>query len=218
MPLIDADHPMKPVEVALADSNPLMLAALSEFFERDPRFSLVVTTNSAESFLDAVQRVPVGVGIVDWVLPKLGGERLLLALRERGGGPRIVVYGSSDTQDAIRRVMAAGAAGFCSRDKSPEELLAIVEGVARGQMMFPFVDLRELNRDPVQSLTARERMLLGSLARGLTNKALASEHGIAVNTVKFHLRNLFDKLAVDNRAQAIAFYYSSGLNTRDERI
>lgn len=215
MPLIDADDPVKSLDVALADSNPLMLAALSEFFERDPRFSLVVTTNSAEAFLDAVQRVPVAVGIIDWTLPRLGGERLLIALRERGHGPRIVVYGSSDAPDAIRRVMAAGAAGFCSRDKAPEDLLAIVEGVARGQMMFPFVDIRELNRDPAQSLTGRERMLLTSLARGLTNKALASEHGIAVNTVKFHLRNLFDKLAVENRAQAIAFYYASGLSARD---
>lgn len=214
MPLIDEDAPA-PVDVGLADGNPLMLAALSEFFERDRRFSLVVTTNSAEGFLEAVQRVPVAVGIVDWILPKFGGERLLASLRALPSAPRIVVYGTADSPEAIRRTMVAGAAGFCSRDRAPEELLDIVQAVARGQMMFPYVDVRELNRDPTQALTARERSLLEALARGLSNKELATEFDIAVNTVKFHLRNLFDKLMVKNRAQAIAFYYSSGLHGRE---
>jgi two-component system nitrate/nitrite response regulator NarP len=214
MPLIDDLEPRTSIDVALADSNPMMLAALSEFFERDPRFSLVVTTNTSEGFLEAVQRVPVAVGIIDWVLPKLGGERLLGLLRAVEAPPRIVVYGALDTPDAIRRAMAAGAAGFCSRDRSPEELLDIAQAVARGQMMFPYVDVRDLNRDPLNSLTVRERALLDSLARGASNKELAAEFGIAVNTVKFHLRNLYDKLAVRNRAQAIAFFYASRLNDR----
>jgi len=215
MPLIDDDAPQRPVDVALADSNPLMLAALAEFFDRDQRFSLVVTTNTAEGFLEAVQRVPVAVGVIDWILPKLGGERVISRLRSAEAAPRIVVYGAADSPEAIRRVMAAGAAGFCPRDRSPEELLGIVRAVARGQMMFPFVDVRELNRDPLQSLTGRERSLLDALARGATNKELAEAFGIAVNTVKFHLRNLYDKLSVRNRAQAVAFFYSARLHERD---
>lgn len=215
MPLLDDSAPRKPVDVALADSNPLMLAALSEFFDRDRRFSLVVTTNTAEGFLEAVQRVPVAVGVIDWVLPKLGGERLLGMLRSIESPPRIVVYAAADSPEAIRRLMAAGAAGFCSRDRSTEELLGIVEAVSRGQMMFPYVDVRELNRDPLHLLTLRERALLEALSRGATNKELAQELGIAVNTVKFHLRNLFDKLAVKNRSQAIAFFYAARLHEKE---
>jgi two-component system nitrate/nitrite response regulator NarP len=160
--------------------------------------------------------VPVAVGIIDWHLPKLGGEKLIEAVRALPSAPRTVVYGSSDSAESVRRCMAAGAAGFCARSQSPEQLLDIVAAVAQGQMRFPFVDLRELNRDPAQSLTGRERALLGALARGLSNKELATELGIAVNTVKFHLRNLYDKLGIRSRAQAIAFYYSSGLQTREE--
>ena len=78
--------------------------------------------------------------------------------------------------------------------------------------MFPFVDVRELHRDPTSALTLRERTLLAALARGLNNKALARELDISVNTVKFHLRNLYEKLNLSSRAQAIAFYYSSGAN------
>jgi two-component system nitrate/nitrite response regulator NarP len=77
-------------------------------------------------------------------------------------------------------------------------------------MVFPFIDVRVLKHDPTAELTTRERALLSALARGLANKDLAAELGISVNTVKFHLRNLYDKLGVNSRAQAIAFYYSTG--------
>ena len=197
------------IGVALADSNPLMLSALSEFFDRDPRYSLVATASTAEGFLEAVLRVPVTAGVIDWTLPMLGAEKLLEVLRAQSSPPRIVVYSHSDGADIPRQAMAAGAAGFCSRSEPPGKLLDIVASVAAGQMVFPFLDVRELNRDPRHSLTKRERALLTALAKGYTNKELAAEFGITVNTVKFHLRNLFDKLSVRNRAQAIAFYYSS---------
>ena len=104
--------------------------------------------------------------------------------------------------------MACGAAGFFDHNSQPEQLLDIVEEVASGKMVFPYLDVRELH-DPLQILTKTERALLNSLATGKTNAQLAREHHISINTVKFHLRNLFDKLSVNNRAQAIAFFYSS---------
>ena len=206
-----------PIDVALGDSNPLMLSALSEFFDRDPRFSLVATTSTAEGFLESVLRVPVVAGVVDWTLPMLGTEKLLEVLRAQTRPPRIVVYSHSEGADIPRLAMAAGAAGFCSRSEAPEKLLDIVANVAAGQMVFPFLDVRELNRDPRHSLTKREHALLEALSKGQTNKELAAQFGITVNTVKFHLRNLFDKLSVRNRAQAIAFYYSSGTSVPLQR-
>ena len=201
--------PLAPIELALGDSNPLMLSAMSEFIERDPRFSLVATASSAEGFLEVVLRVPVVVGVIDWTLPKLGAERLIDVLRAQEAAPRIVVYSHGDGADIPSRAMAAGAAGFCSRSEPPERLLDIISEVAGGRMVFPFLDVRQLRRDPMSVLTRRERTLLTSLAQGRTNKELAADLGISINTVKFHLRNLFDKLSVSNRAQAIAFYYST---------
>ncbi len=210
------ETPQDVIEVAIADANPLMLTALSEFFERDPSFSLVSTASTAEGFLEAVSRVPVKAAVIDWQLPRMGGERLLEALRRLPEAPRVVVYGSAETPEVVRRAMTAGAAGFCARSHAPEDLLAIVRQAARGQMVFPFVDVRDLNRDPVESLTGRERALLAALARGLNNKALAAEFDISVNTVKFHLRNLYDKLTVGSRAQAIAFYYAANVKGGEE--
>ena len=199
-----------PIELILADPNPLMLQALSEIFERDRRFSLVATAKSAEGFLEACLRAPVPVGVIDWTLPQLGAERLLTILREQAKPPRIVVYASPGDPDIARRALAAGAAGFCTRDTPPEQLLDIAATVAAGRMVFPFLDVRGLKRDPREDLTAREKTMLAALARGRTNTELAAELAISINTVKFHLRNLYEKLGFRNRAQAIAFYYSQG--------
>ena len=91
-------------------------------------------------------------------------------------------------------------------------MLATAETIARGQMVFPFLDVRELEKDPVEQLTKRERAMLEALAQGRQNKELAEDFGISVNTVKFHLSNLYEKLGVRNRSQAIAFFYASRLD------
>jgi two-component system nitrate/nitrite response regulator NarP len=73
-------------------------------------------------------------------------------------------------------------------------------------MAFPFVDVARLSADPFSSLTPRERELLEELSAGLTNQQMASRTEVSLNTVKFHLKNLYDKLGLGNRAQAVAFY------------
>lgn len=201
----------KPIELSLADSNPLVLSAMSEIFGRDPRFSLVTTTSTAEGFLGAVMRVPVQIGVIDWNLPALGGQKLIEVLRDQPNAPRIVIYGDDSRGDGPRLAMLAGAAGFVGRSNPAEKLLDTCVAVAAGQMVFPFLDVRDLASDPIQQLTRRERALLEALSQGLTNKDLARDFGISANTIKFHLSNLYEKLGVESRARAIAFYYASRL-------
>lgn len=199
-----------PIDVMLADSNPLVLSALSEIIDRDPRFSLVATSATAEGFLGTVMRVPVQIGIIDWNLPALGGAKLIEVLREQANAPRVVVY-AEDSGDLPRLAMSAGAAAFAPRSSAAEKLLETCLEVAAGKMVFPFLDVRELQNDPIHQLSRKERAMLEALSKGLTNRELAKELGITINTVKFHLSNLYEKLSVKNRAQAIAFYYSSRL-------
>ncbi len=197
-----------PVSVMLADSNPLVLSAMSEIFERDPRFSLIATSSTAEGFLGTVMRIPVQIGVIDWNLPALGGAKLIEVLREQPNAPRFVIYGD-ESSDTARKAMSAGAAGFSPRSGAVEGLLETCIAVAKGQMVFPFLDVRSLQQDPIEQLSRRERALLEALSTGLTNRELSKEFGITTNTVKFHLSNLFEKLSVRSRAQAIAFYYAN---------
>ena len=197
------------IEVIVADGNALMLSALSEKFNRDARFSLVSTVSSAENFLTMAIRMPVQIGVIDWALPMLGGQRLLEVLRDQPNAPRCVVYADDRSGETARRALAAGAAGFCARSSPVEEMLDVCAEVAAGRMVFPFMDVRALQADPIFSLTKRERALLESMAEGRTNKELATEFSVSVNTVKFHLSNLYDKLGVKNRSQAISFYFAA---------
>ncbi|SFQ98086.1 response regulator transcription factor [Poseidonocella sedimentorum] len=199
-----------PIEIMLADSNPLVLSAMSEIFEKDDRFSVIATSATAEGFLSAFLRVPTLVGVVEWNLPLLGAAKLIEVLREQSAPPRIVIF-DDQAGDLPRRAMAAGAAGFAPRSGEVNGLLSTCVDVAAGKMVFPFVDVRELQADPIQSLSRKERAILEALSKGLTNRELSAELGITTNTVKFHLSNLYEKLSVRNRAQAIAFYYASRL-------
>jgi len=202
------------IDVVLADSNQLVLTAMAGYFDRDPRFSLIATTATAEGFLGTVMRLPVQVGVIDWNLPALGGAKLIEVLRAQEDRPRLVVYGDNRS-DLPRLSMAAGAAGFVSRAAPIEDLLDTCTEVAAGKMVFPFVDIRELQQDPIQLLSRKERAILEALAKGLTNRQLSTELGISTNTVKFHLSNLYDKLSVKNRAQAIAYYYASRAGAKE---
>lgn len=198
---------VSPVSVVLADSNRLIMTAMAEVFDEDQRFSLVATSATAEGFLQTVRRIPVQIGVIDWTLPTLGGAKLIEAVNALEPAPRMVVYGD-DVADMPRRAMMAGAAGFSPRNDRVEDLLDTCESVAAGQMVFPFLDVGDLQRDPLEQLSKAQRRMLKALSTGKTNRELATELGISTSTVKFHLSNLYDKLAVKNRSQAIAFFYS----------
>ena len=185
-----------------------MLGALSDIFEGDDRFSLVSTTGTAEAFLQTALTVPGKVAVIDWNLPSLGAEKVVKILREQESPLRVVACTQAQSIEIAKRAMASGAAGYYSHDQSTAQLVDTVLDVAKGKMVFPYLDVRDLH-DPLKALTKTEKALLESLSRGRTNKQLASDHEITINTVKFHLRNLYEKLAVNNRAQAIAFYYAT---------
>jgi two-component system nitrate/nitrite response regulator NarP len=106
-------------------------------------------------------------------------------------------------------VLAHGGAAFVSKNEDPGYLLDTVAEVARGRMVFPYLDVSRINANPLSTLTKRELEILSSLAAGRTNKEIASRKGVSTNTVKYHIRNLFEKLGVSNRGQAIALYLKS---------
>lgn len=198
----------KLVDITLANGSSLMLSALSELFESHGGFSLMSTTSTAESFLQTALSVPSTLAVIDWGLPALGAEKIIQILREQESPMRVVVCTQGSSIDIAKRAMSAGAAGYYSHDQSTDKLLETALDVADGKMVFPYFDVRDLH-NPLQSLTKTEKVLLTSLSLGRTNKELATDHQITVNTVKFHLRNLYEKLSVNNRAQAIAFYYAA---------
>ena len=122
---------------------------------------------------------------------------------------RLVIYGDDARGTMAQQPLTAGAAGVVPRSAPPESLLDTCLAVAEGKMVFPFLDIRRLQADPMQQLTRRERSLLESLSKVLTNRELAEEFGVSPNTVKFHLSNLYERIGAKNRASAIALLYTT---------
>lgn len=209
-----SDSPAKePIEVVVADKSPLILSALVSLFDKDDRFTLVATAADGERFLEAVDRLSFHVGIIGWNMPYQNGQSVLQELQKREAPqPRLIVFTGNGAPDIPRQVMRFGGAGFCSKTDQPAQILDTVLAVAEGRMVFPFMDLSRSGSDPFAGLTAREQELLASLSRGLTNQQIAGDHTISLNTVKFHLKNLYGKLDVKNRAQAVACYLNASGN------
>jgi two-component system nitrate/nitrite response regulator NarP len=194
------------IDVVVADKSPLVVTALKALLAADKRFNLLATASDGGRFLDAVGSLRFDVGIIGWDMPFKGGRDVLEALKGREDGPRVVIYTGEGDPAVPREAMTLGAAAFCSKGDPPERLLDVVAAVADGSMVFPYLDLSKTRDDPLAALTGREHELLAALGSGRTNAELARALGISTNTVKFHLRNLFDKIGVRNRAQAVALW------------
>ncbi|MBT3306889.1 MAG: response regulator transcription factor [Alphaproteobacteria bacterium] len=197
----------KPViDLVIADKSPLVLAGLTDMFGADDRFDLLATAADGERFMEAVERLSFDVGVIGWSMPFMSGADVLDALGEHDTPPRVVVYTGDTTAAVPRRAMLKGGAGFCSKQDDPETLIETVMAVAEGRMVFPFIDMSKPMADPFGTLTGRERELLSALSEGMTNALIAEQLGISVNTVKFHLKNLYEKLEVSSRSHAISLY------------
>lgn len=196
----------KTIDVVIADKSPLVQAGLEKLLADDNRFTVVAVAADGERFMEAVDRLYFDIGIVGWNMPYLDGRGVLESLNKRQNRPRVVIYTGNAAPDVPRQVMQLGGAGFCSKTESPERVVETLIAVSEGRMVFPFMDLSQPGTDPFATLTAREQELLSALANGRTNAQISADLEISLNTVKFHLKNLYGKLNVKNRAQAVACY------------
>ena len=194
------------ISIGIADQNPLIRRGLRSLIADDDRLNLAFSASDGQRFLDAVGRIKFDVGIVGWMMEHGDGGEVLKALRAMENPPKIIIYTGFPGKNTPAQAMKLGAAGFVSKTEPPEHLVRAVSEVAAGRMIFPFIDTREdQSKNPLRSLTQREQQILQGLAAGSTNIELAQQFNVSPNTVKFHLRNLYDKLGVRNRAQAVGF-------------
>jgi two-component system nitrate/nitrite response regulator NarP len=201
--------PSKPIRVGLADKNPLMHAALKHLLSEDVRFELVFVAPDCEDFLRQVDQTPIDVGVIGWIIGPCDGRFILDHLNAVDHPPRIVVYTGDENKSVPAQVMTHGGAAFVSKSEQPAVLLDTIATVATGRMVFPYMDVRSIYDNPLSTLTRREMEVLSDLSSGRTNKQIARDLGVSLNTIKFHVRNLFQKLGVNSRSQAISLYLQS---------
>ena len=197
------------IRVAVVDKSPLVRTALEHLLNEDVRFELVSVSADGEALLKDIEQISPDVIVSGWVMPIGDGKYILDHLQTVEVSTQVVIYTGAEGDFIPSLVMAHGGAAFVSKSEEPQDLLDIIAAVANGKMIFPILDVKKIHDNPLTGLTKRELEVLSSLATGRTNKEIAGELNVSNNTVKFHVRNLYQKLNVRNRSQAVSLYHKS---------
>ncbi|CAN7715682.1 MULTISPECIES: response regulator transcription factor [Aminobacter] len=192
----------------IVERNQLVIAALRDMISRDERFDFAAGINSGKAFLEAVEETKTAfdVAIVGWKLSDMNASELLIELHRRQLAMRVVIFSNDHDPGILKQCVRLGAHGFCYQFDDPSVLFGTLAAVANGRICIPFIEVSKINETPLSRLTPRELELLAVLANGWTNLQIATRTGISENTVKYHLKNLYDKLGVRNRAMAVALF------------
>lgn len=194
--------------VLVAERNPLVVSALADMITRDGRFDLAGSVQTGEDFLRELSAPnrSFDLAVLGWKLSDMDSGEVLAEMQRRALEARIVIFSNDHDVAILKQCVRLGVQGYCYQFDDPQILFDTLMAVAHGRICIPYVDVSKINDTPLSRLTTRERELLSVLADGWTNLQIASRTGISENTVKYHLKNLYDKLDVRNRAMAVALY------------
>lgn len=203
------------IRVALVDDHPIVLDGIALNLDDAADIDVVARATSGEEALALVSEAQPDVLVLDLELPGGGGIDVLRELQRSSSRVRVVVFTAYGGRERIAAALEAGADSYVLKGTPSQELLEAIRAVSRGEHYLPRAIASELVgalRGPARErLTTREREILGLLARGLANKAIAAQLAISERTVKFHVSEIFARLGARNRAHAVAVAQEHGL-------
>ncbi|MGW1147367.1 response regulator [Streptomyces sp. NPDC002454] len=204
------------VSLLLVDDHPVVRDGLRGIFESAPGFTVLGEAADGVTAVASALALDPDVVVMDLRMPGGGGAEAIAELTRRGARARVLVLTTWDTDSDILPAIEAGAAGYLLKDAPREELFAGARAVAEGRPVFAhsvtsrlLATIRAPGRET--ALTAREREVLGLVARGTSNRGIAVELFISEATVKSHLKHVYAKLDVNDRAAAVARAYERGI-------
>lgn len=201
----------KTIRVVLADDHELVLEGLRALLRHEPDLKVVAAVTDGETLLTSVRRLKPDMVVLDLRIPKIDGLTCLRIIKEESPHTRVLILTAFDDRESVREAFELGADGFALKTEPPALTVAAIREVFHGRMVFPRLAARHiLQRQRAQqrmALTPREMEVLALVAEGLTNAQIAQRLVVSQETVKFHLRNIYQKLGVSTRTEAAAYYY-----------
>ena len=215
----DSEATPRPIRIAVADDHPVVRDGLVAMLETQSDFHIVGAAASGSEALALVESHDPDVLLLDLEMPELDGVGVLERLEGARSRVRVIVFTVFDTDERIIAAVEAGAAGYLLKGAPRADVFAAVRVVASGgSLLAPLATSAVLRRvrgdvppSAGPSLTPREQVVLEHLARGLGNKQIAAQLGIAERTVKFHVSSVFTKLGAANRTEAVTRAAQAGL-------
>jgi DNA-binding NarL/FixJ family response regulator len=202
----------KPLRVVLADDHVMVRQGIRQFLEEEGDITVVAEAADGQEALKLVAEHRPDVVVLDVQMPEMTGVEATRQLRARFSGVRILILTAYDDDPYVFALLRAGADGYILKSAPAEELVRAVRCVAAGQSALS----PEIARKVVQQvsaptatsgqaepLTDREIEVLRLTARGMTNKEIGRQLGISARTVQGHLANIYGKLGVYSRTEAV---------------
>ena len=211
------------VKVLIADDQAMVRAGFAALLGADPDIAVVGEAVDGADAIARARELRPDVVLMDVRMPNVDGIEATRTLLGDAKPPRVLMLTTFDIDEYVYEAIRAGASGFLLKDALPDELIAAVHVIARGdsllapsvtrRMIEHFVSAAGARHVPAQleQLTPREREVLVQVARGLSNVEIAAALVIAEQTVKTHVSRLLAKLGLRDRAQLVVAAYESGL-------
>jgi len=199
-----------PIRVFLADDHPPLRAGLASILNNQDDIKVVGEADTGRETLES--EVETDVYVVDLRMPDGGGIDVIQRLMERDPATKALVLTTYDNEEDVFRAFEAGARGYLLKDTTADELVSALRQVYSGERYLPpAIASRLADRLVRPTLTPRELDVLRLVAKGRTNKELASAMFISEETVKTHLKALFLKLDVHDRTEAVSASLKRGI-------
>lgn len=208
------------IRVLVVDDHPVVRRGLAALLSSLPGVCLVGEAGDGEAAVREAVLLAPDVVIMDIQMPGMDGIQATRRIRAAAPGCAVLVLSMFETDESVVTVLEAGARGYLLKGAGQEEIVRALRAVAAGQVVLePSVAARLLSRGAgatgspavLPGLTVRERQVLDLLAAGRGNGAIAGTLGLSVKTVSNHVSNVFAKLGVATRAEAVVLGRQHGL-------
>ncbi|HYZ20460.1 MAG TPA: response regulator transcription factor [Gaiellaceae bacterium] len=204
---------MGSLRVVIVDDHRLMLEAIRTALENSDGIEVVGEATCGTQVLPLIGGTNPDVVLLDIRMPKMDGLACLRAIRKRFPELKVAMFSGFDEPEQIQESFRDGASAFIGKNIDPRDLASALRQAAEGTVYQPFGVLDEGNRANEAGLTESETRVLNVLAQGFSNKEIAKQLWLTEQTVKFHLTNIYRRLSVSNRTEAVRYAYEHRLVT-----
>lgn len=209
---------MAVIKVSIVEDNAQFRSTLGNVINRSEGFKCIGQYGSAEEALEEIPKNVPDVVLMDINLPGMNGVECVARLKKLCPDTQIVMLTVYEDTDNIFNALKAGATGYLLKRTTREELLEAIRDVYRGGSPMTTHIARKVvqsfqrmeSSSPTEALTAREQEVLECLAKGFLYKEIADKLGISYETVRTHIRRIYEKLQVRSRTEAVAKFLKSG--------
>lgn len=200
-----------PIRLMIVDDHMVMRMGLAYAASAQPDIQVVAEVESGEEAIEAYRTHTPDVVILDLRMPGLSGIETIRALRQEFRDARIVIFSNYARGEEIYQAMKAGAAGFVVKNMDLAQLLDAIRKVHAGERCLPPDLAIRMSERILSPLSERETEVLTLIAKGRSNKEIASTLSVTEGTVKLHVTNILTKLEVNTRTEALVVAVQRGI-------